>query len=108
VDNKYMETFSTAFLTSLISIGIAVGADSVVKGPNTTTVNVNGSTTTGSAGAAAAGQAVTTFGQVAQDVVNSMLDLRPTITVDQGTRINVFVNRDLMFPEDGPGAVFIQ
>ena len=107
VDNKYFETFSTAILTSILSIGAAVGADALVDDPGVTTQRTDGSTTTsGSAGSAAASTAVAQFGNIGRDVVNNLLDLRPTITIDQGSRINVFVNRDLIFPsETRKGAV---
>lgn len=108
VDNKYFESFSAALLTSMITVGIAVAADGV--GDSTTTNNTDGSTTTsGDAGATAANTAVNAMGTVGNDIIRSALDLRPTITVDQGTRINVFVNKDLAFP--GPsnaGSLFVQ
>jgi type IV secretion system protein VirB10 len=108
-DNKYSEIFSAALLTSVISIGVAVGADHLVKDPSTTTTNnANGTTTTGSAGSAAATSAVNEIGGVTKDVVSSMLDLKPTITVDQGTLVNVFVNKDLTFPTSSSGAQFIE
>lgn len=109
VDNKYAEIFSSAVLTSAISIGIAVATDAMISEPTTTTTNNNGSTTsTGSSGATAAQSAVTNIGSISKDVINSMLDLRPTITVDQGTRINVFVNRDLTFPSTVLGSQFVE
>lgn len=109
VDSKYTEIFSTALLTSVISIGVAVAADSLVDDENTTRTNSDGSsTTTGSAGAQAASDAVGNFGNVAKSVANSMLDMRPTITVDQGTKINVFVNRDLTFPSTIANTQFIE
>lgn len=98
VDNKYMEMFSTAILTSLLTIGVAAGAEAVTDS-GTTTSNSNGSTTqSGGAGLAAGAEAVRTIGDVGKRVVQTAIDARPTITVDQGTRINVFVNKDLTFP----------
>lgn len=98
VDNKYMESFSTAILTSIISLGVAYAADNVTEDRSTTSTSNEGTTTrTGSSGAGAAEEAVSNIGDVAKNVVRNNLDLRPTIVVDQGTRINVFVNRDLVF-----------
>jgi type IV secretion system protein VirB10 len=108
VDNKYLETFSTALLTSVLSIGVAAITDSVTDTNSSSTTSNNGTTTTGTAAATAAGESVKTIGKISGDIVNNILDLRPTITVDQGTRINIFVNRDLKFPEEFSGAVFIQ
>lgn len=98
VDNKYSEIFSAAALTSLLDIGLAVTLDKVSNQGSTTTSNGNGTTSTGSAAAPAGAAAVSSLGTVSKDVINTMLDLRPTITVDQGTKINVFVNKDLTFP----------
>lgn len=111
VDNKYFETFSAALLTSMISIGAAVTTDSLIGGSGTSTQNTDGSvSSTGSPGSAAASSAVTTIGTISRDIINNTLDLRPTITVDQGARVNVFVNKDLIFPTsgDGLGLRFIQ
>ncbi len=109
VDNKYFETFSAAILTSLISVGVAVLADSTIDDPNTTRTNTDGSsTTTGSAGAEAASQSVRNLGDIGKSVVEGLIDGRPTISIDQGTRVNVFVNRDLFFPDRSGGNVFVQ
>ncbi len=107
VDNKYSEIFSAALLTSVLDIGLAVAIDKLSNQNNTTTTNSSGTTTTGSAAAPAGSAALNTIGNVSKDVVNTLLDLRPTITVDQGTKINIFVNRDLTFPSTGDKA-FIQ
>jgi len=108
-DNKYAEIFSAAMLTSVISVGVAIGADALINDDSTTTTNTDGSTTsTGGAGAQAAATAVNNMGTIGKDIVTKMLDLKPTITVDQGTLINVFVNKDLTFPISASGAQFIE
>ncbi|MDE3016968.1 MAG: TrbI/VirB10 family protein, partial [Pseudomonadota bacterium] len=99
VDNKYSEIFSTALLTSVLDIGVAVATDRLSNNQAaTSTTNANGTTSTGSAAAMAGATAVGNIGNVANNVINTMLDLRPTITLDQGTEVNVFVNKDLTFP----------
>lgn len=98
VDNKYAEIFSAAVLTSVLSIGVAVAVDALSDQGSTTTNNANGTTQSGSAAAPAGQTAVNTIGGVGRDIVNTMLDLRPTVSLDQGTKINIFVNRDLIFP----------
>ncbi|MDX2073895.1 MAG: TrbI/VirB10 family protein [Alphaproteobacteria bacterium] len=110
VDNKFAESFSAALLTSLISIGVAVAADGNLSGTSSSTTNTDGSTTTsGSAGSAAATSAVQAIGGVGTEVVGNLLDLRPTITIDQGTRINVFVNKDIVIPgPDNSGGLFVE
>jgi type IV secretion system protein VirB10 len=106
VDNKYSEIFSTALLTSVLSIVVAEGADKLSSQPTTTTSSPNGSTTTGSAGSAAAVTALNNIGNISQSIVNSMIDIHPVITVDQGTEVDVFVNRDVTFPGN-PGEMTI-
>jgi len=110
VDNKFMESFSAAILTSIISLGVGIAADATISDSGSSTTNTDGSSTsTGSAGASAANSAVNSLGAVGTDIVTNALDLRPTITVDQGSRINVFVNRDLIVPASkGSGSLFVQ
>lgn len=98
VDNKYSEIFSAAVLTSVLSIGVAVAVDSLSNQGSTTTTSSTGTTQSGSAAAPAGQAAVNAVGTVGRDIVNTMLDLRPTVTLDQGTKINIFVNKDLIFP----------
>lgn len=99
VDNKYLEIYSNAILASTITIGTAAVGDAVSGDDVTQTQNaIGGTQTTGSASAIATQQAVQDIGSVTRSMTNRIVDLRPTITVDQGTRINVFVNKDLIFP----------
>ena len=109
VDNKYFETFTTALLTSLIAVGAGIIADSNIDQDIATTVNTDGSTTqTGGAGASAVSNTFNSLGNISRSIVQQSLDARPTITVDQGTRINVFVNHDLVFPPSFGNRTFIQ
>lgn len=109
VDNKYTEMFSAAVLTSLVTIGTAAAGDALdSNGSTTTTTNANGTTTTGTTTGSAVQGGVSSLGNVGTQIVNSFLDLRPTITIDQGTQINVFVNRDLIFPSDIVDSSFIR
>lgn len=113
VDNKLYDIFSAAILTTMLSIGAAVASDAVLPvdsgTSSSTTSNTNGNTTTTSTPAQqAAATAVTDFGATAKEVVQRIVDVRPTITIDQGTLVNVFVNRDLTFPSNLGGGVFIQ
>lgn len=111
VDNKYTEMFSTALLTSAMDIGIAaVGEALFGDEQSTTTTNGGGSTTTTSATGTAMQGAVDNVGQVGKTIVGATLTLTPTITVDQGTPVNVFVNKELVFPPSVTGNMmgFIQ
>ncbi|MEZ5691929.1 MAG: TrbI/VirB10 family protein [Rickettsiales bacterium] len=109
VDNKYTEIFSAAILTTMITIGAAVAVEAVLPDDGVTTTNTDGSTSsTNSSAKNAASQGVGHLSSTARDIVTRMIDIRPTITVDQGTRVNVFVNKDLVFPGSFAGGVFIQ
>ncbi len=109
VDNKFMDIFTGAILTSALTIGAAVAVDAVLPAQGTTTTTAEGnSTTTTSPAQQAAGQAVGNLASISKGVVEKIVNTRPTITVDQGTRINVFVNRDLTFPSNIDGGIFIQ
>ena len=81
VNNHFFKMFSASFFTAWL-------ADTV--SPSTITTGSNGTTTTG-----------TTAGLVLLDVSKTILDrnrnIAPTITVDQGTRINVEVKKDMEF-----------
>lgn len=100
VDNKYLEIFSSALLTSSVTLATAFAVESMVEDPSVTrTHNSDGSTeTTGTPTAQAAEQMVNNMGVTAQGLIDDFMDLRPTIMVDQGTLMKVFVNRDLIFP----------
>lgn len=101
VDNKYLEIFASAFLVSAINIAVGYGTDQIDpnQGNNTSTKNTDGSTTTNTSATQQAGiKAIDLFGNAGTNLVNGFLNLKPTITIDQGTRVNVFVNRDLVFP----------
>ena len=99
VDTRFQAIFSRAIMSSIVSIAFAIGSDQI-SGGSTTTSNsaVGGSTTTGDAATTATTDAVGKLGTVVDSFVQRFVDARPTILVDQGTPINIFVNRDLIFP----------
>lgn len=100
VDNRYMEIFGGAILTSAVLIGMGYGADQISGDTRTVTQNTDGSRTTQeTATQAAAMQAVQQMGATTQGVVNRIMNTKPTISVGQGTRVKIFVNRDLIFPD---------
>ena len=99
VDNKYFEMFSSALLTSSLDIAVAEITDKLFPNQSSTTTTGNGTTTTTQTPAETAVQsAVQNIGNVGQSIASSALNLVPTITVDQGTQVSVFVNHDLIFP----------
>jgi type IV secretory pathway VirB10-like protein len=81
VDNHFFKMFSTSFFTAWLTDRVT---------PVTTTNGVSGTTSQ-----------VSPAGQVLVDVSKTILErnrtIPPTITVDQGTRINVEVKKDMEF-----------
>ena len=110
VDNKYFETFSTAIMVSSLDIAVAAAGQGLFGNQQQTTTTGGGSTTTTSSPTATATQtAVQNIGTIGQSIVGSTLNLMPTIHVDQGSEIRIFVNKDLLFPDSVTGeSQFIQ
>jgi len=81
IDRHFVERFGAAFLLSLIG-----SATTASQGGNTFVVNTSQG-----------------FGQVAQDSLQDSINIPPTIYVDQGAPVQVFVARDLVF--DQPSAM---
>ncbi len=100
VDGRFRELFSTAILTSVISIGMAVGVENVVDDEGTsTTRSANGDlTTTSTSSSQAAASSIANVGGVARRIIDNVIDIRPVIEIDQGTKVNIMVNKDLIFP----------
>ncbi len=108
VDNKYFEAFSTALLTSALDVGVAAIGDALFGNQQqTTTSGPNGYTTVSSPTATAMQTAVQNIGSVGQTIVNSTANIQPSINIDQGQVINIFVNKDIVFPSGGIGAASI-
>ncbi|CAL7961534.1 type IV secretion system protein VirB10 [Alphaproteobacteria bacterium] len=107
VDDKWMTKLSNAFLVSYmvpLTMGNLTNKDDKIS----VTVHTGGTTpdgkttpssttTTGSAQAMAMQNATQQFQQIAGDTITQRFNLKPTITVDQGTKINIIVTKDLIF-----------
>lgn len=100
VDNKYFEMFAASLMTSSVSIALGLGADAMLSDSGTSQTNTSDGTTTssGNAGAQATLEGIRDFSDTSEEILRGILEQQPTITVDQGTRIKVFVNRDLIMP----------
>ena len=100
VDSRYGQLFSAAILSSIISIGISTASEELSGDEQASQSVATDGTFTSSGGSTtqttvdAAGR----IGAVGSKIVDSILDIRPRVTVDQGTPIKVFVNQDLLFP----------
>jgi type IV secretion system protein VirB10 len=69
----------------------------------TTTTAADGSKTVTDSGSAtqdAIKDANDKIGQAVDDVAGTGMKTQPTIYIDQGTRLKVFVNQDLVFPSN--------
>ncbi len=101
LDNRFGEIFGSSILLSTLTIAFAYAADKVTDSARdiTTTVSENGNVIeSGPNISIAARQGVTDLANNLQRVARDAIDTRPRITIDQGTRIKVFVNKDLRFP----------
>lgn len=104
LDNKYLEIFSNAVLLSSLNIAFAVAADKLTNAQAQTTATVNTgtgavvTTSSGKSSDSAVQQSVTDVQAVGKKIVDDTLKTGPTITIDQGTLVKVFVNKDLIFP----------
>lgn len=108
VDTKFTEIFSRALLTSVVSIAVAIAADEINgEDATTTTDNEGNTTTTGNATTAATVDAASQIGAISDSYLRRFINVQPTILVDQGTPVNVFVNSDLIFPSDSAGVRMI-
>ncbi|WID99767.1 type IV secretion system protein VirB10 (plasmid) [Bosea vestrisii] len=115
VDNHYLERFGAAVVLSLVG-GVSqflsgYGQSDSNNGNGstiTTTDPVTGLTTTTQIGASGTNQGLQarqiaaqnvsqTLTNIAQEALKNSINIPPTIHLDQGTRITVFVRRDLDF-----------
>jgi type IV secretion system protein VirB10 len=101
VDNKYLEIFNNSILLSMLTIGTAYALEESTStdGVSETTRTDGSTTTSGKPSDFAAQEIIDTIGGTAQTVLEGLLNVSPTITVPHGTRIKVFVNKDLIFPD---------
>lgn len=100
VDNKYFELFSNAILITTITSAVAIAAEGISgsDGVSSTTSDDGNSTQSGTPADFAIVEGVNTIGDIGKTLLDELIQIKPTITIDQGARIKVFVNRDLIFP----------
>lgn len=106
VDSKFQQIFSRAVLASVVTISMALASDEVTGGGQTSTTNsaIGGTTQAGDGATTATVNALNRLGSTTDSFLQRYMNLRPSILVDQGTPVNVFVNRDLVFPSEFSGA----
>ncbi|PIR39094.1 MAG: hypothetical protein COV35_04330 [Alphaproteobacteria bacterium CG11_big_fil_rev_8_21_14_0_20_39_49] len=115
VDYKYFDIITNALLLSTLSIGTSLLVDDINESQqqtSTSTTNTDGSTTTSNTGTttdAAVLSSVSDISDIADSIAEGLLNDKPTVIVQQGTRIKVFVNRDLHFPNSAANNItFVQ
>jgi|GEM_PF-2506107 len=98
LDNRFLDIFGSAILLSSITIGFAYAAEELTGAQNNTQVGTQGQVIdTSSPTTQAVRQAVDQLGGNITNIADRMFEKNPRITVEQGTRIKIFVNRDIRF-----------
>jgi len=120
IDNHYIERFGSAIMLSLVGGAsqfiASLGQNSQASQPSTTTIYnpATGQTTTtqtqanqnnSQARQIATQQVSQSLNQIANEALKDSIKIPPTIYVDQGSRIIVFVRKDLDFSELYPDPV---
>ena len=107
VDDKVLTRLSNAFLISYLVPIYAnklanINQNEQVQSTTTTNATTNTSTTTSSSSVKTQQlkEASDKFKEIATKVIEDSFSTKPTIYVDQGTEVNIFVNRDLVFPPE--------
>lgn len=104
VDNKYFSNITTSILLSTIPLVTTIVTNAI------TNSRQNNVTTTGAGGTTIiqdpvniATQAFTQqIGQATSDIIKNIGDMKPTIILEQGTRVKVLVNQDIKLPKYKP------
>ena len=97
VDEHYFQRFGSSILLSIVGGGSAFLAGLNSSGQSVTAAAGTGTSVGLQAQTQAQQTASQTFSDLANQALKDSIDIPPTIYVDQGTRIVVFVKRDLDF-----------
>lgn len=106
VNREFFSTIGNALLLSVINVGAASVMEKAFKTGSTSTtstVDTSGNqttTSTNSPAQQAANQQVTALANTTQQWAKSNFLSVPSITIDQGTLVKIFVNQDVLFPRD--------
>ncbi len=100
VNNKYGSVVAGSLLTSVLAVGSAAAMGKILGGNTavSTTTSNGATTTTGTAANQAIADVTKTIIDTVGTVVGNSIDITPTITVPQGTKITVIVNADMNLP----------
>lgn len=104
VDNKFWTQMGAAILTSYIVPVLANKVANVDDSAITSTSISNGTaTTSGNAASQQMAESSKKFQEVSTKAFEGSVNTKTTIHVAQGTRINIFVNKDMVFPAEAAG-----
>ncbi len=101
VDNKYSSIIAGSLLTSILAVGGAAAANSLLNTGNnsvSTTTSNGAVTTTGDATNQAIADVTKSIVDTTSQIVGNALNTTPVITISQGTKITVIVNADMNIP----------
>ncbi len=104
VDNQLAQTVANALLVSALNVAFAqVSSNATGSGgqtSSTVTTGPNGTTSTNNSSPTqqAIQQQASDLSNTMQNTVQGAFSTKPFISVDQGTLVSIFVNRDLLFP----------
>jgi len=105
VDTQMLPTITNAVLISALNVAFAQAASNLTgsgQSSQTSTSTAPGgivsSTTTSTPTQQAIQQQTTNLGNTMQGLAQQTYSTKPFITLDQGTLVSIFVNRDLLFP----------
>lgn len=108
VDSKFQEIFARAVLSSVMNIALAIGSEKLSDNTQTTTSGSGTTQTTGGAAGEATTNALNRLGSITDGFIQRFMGVQPTILVDQGTVVNVMVNKDLIFPSTTTDAEIVE
>lgn len=92
LDTRFFEKYGSSLLTSVI----AAAGDWALSGSSTSVTSPLGGTTQSLSGRARAGNRLgNDLDQLGQRMVQENVDLRPVLTVPQGTRLNIIPSEDI-------------
>ncbi len=101
IDNKVQETIANSLLSSALAIAGIAATDALTGGSNSTTTtnpSTGSSTVTQTAINQAVSDVASNITKSATSAVSGLFDVRPRITIPQGTRVNIIVNSDIKVP----------
>jgi type IV secretion system protein VirB10 len=101
VDNNYLGGVTSSILLSTIPLVTTIVANAITNANNQTTTisGSTGSTTTVQTPINTATQVFAqSVGKVITDITKNAINTQPMITLDQGTRVKVLVNKDIKLP----------